>query len=79
MTMISVRLAEDQFQQVTTWAETLEVDRSSFIREAIRRRLAELQGPIDAERWLETPLSENETALEELDEWGPADDWSDWE
>ena len=33
----------------------------------------------DADRWAATPLDEGEQALREIANWGPAEDWSDWD
>jgi hypothetical protein len=32
----------------------------------------------DDRRWADQPLDEGERALAEISEWGPAEDWSDW-
>ncbi len=31
-----------------------------------------------AEVWLETPLASDESAIAQIADWGPAEDWSDW-
>jgi hypothetical protein len=46
--------------------------------EALRRHLDRLASEGDADRWNAAPLSEGERALDEIADWGPAEDWSDW-
>jgi hypothetical protein len=40
--------------------------------------LAALAADQDVEAYAEKPLTEDEKALAEIAEWGPADDWADW-
>lgn len=78
MTMLSFRVDSADAAAAQRWAERLGIDRSELLRDALRRRLVELAGEGDAERWEATPLDEGERALGEVGEWGPAEDWSDW-
>jgi len=78
MTMLSFRVDDAEALEVQRWAERLHIDRSELLREALRRHLVRLAGEHDADRWQAQPLDEGERALQEIAEWGPAEDWSDW-
>lgn len=78
MTMLSFRVDERDADAVQRWAETLGVDRSELLREALRRHLDRLAAEGDADRWALSPLDEGERSLGDIADWGPADDWSDW-
>lgn len=78
MTMLSFRVEEDEAAQLRVWASRLGVDRSALLREALHRHLLRLASEVDAETWRSSPLSEDESALAQVGEWGPAEDWSDW-
>jgi predicted transcriptional regulator len=78
MTMLSFRLDDDDARQVGEWAERLGVDRSHFLRDAVRRHLNRLNSEADVGRWLDDPLEDGEVLLAEIADWGPAEDWSDW-
>lgn len=78
MTMLSFRVEESEADEAQRWAETLGIDRSELLREALRRHLNRLASEDDAERWIASPLDEGERALGEIADWGPAEDWSDW-
>ena len=79
MTMLSFRVEERDADAAQRWAEVLGVDRSELLREALRRHLDRLASEGDADRWNAQPLDEAEQALAEIAEWGPAEDWSDWD
>jgi predicted transcriptional regulator len=78
MTMLSFRVDERDAGALREWADRLGLDRSALLREALRRHLARLNSEVDAGRWESSPLSAAERALEEVADWGPAEDWSDW-
>jgi predicted transcriptional regulator len=78
MTMLSFRVDADEAVQAQRWAERLGMDRSQLLRDALRRHLLRLASENDAETWLDQPLDEAERSLEEISDWGPAEDWSDW-
>lgn len=78
MTMLSFRVDDRDADAVRRWAESLGVDRSELLREALRRHLDRLASEGDADRWSAQPLEDGEHALSEVAEWGPAEDWSDW-
>lgn len=78
MTMLSFRVDERAATEAQRWAETLGVDRSELLRDALRLHLDRLASEGDAERWEKTPLESGERALADLADWGPAEDWSEW-
>jgi hypothetical protein len=78
MTMVSFRLDDRDAAAARQWAERLGIDRSELLREALRRHLDRLASEHDVDRWAAQPLDERERALEEISDWGPAEDWSDW-
>lgn len=78
MTMLSFRVGEGDAADVQQWAERLGIDRSELLRDALHQHLVQLRAEIEIEAWAATPLSETETALAEIADWGLAEDWTDW-
>jgi len=78
MTMLSFRVDDDEFAALQHWADELGVHRSALLREAVRVHLNRLASEHDAERWAALPLTEGESVLVTIAEWGPAEDWKDW-
>lgn len=78
MTMLSFRVEDTEAEDAQQWAERLGVDRSELLRQALRRHLDRLRSEDDAQRWVAKPLDAGESALGEVADWGPAEDWSDW-
>ena len=79
MTMLSFRLEDEEAARVQAWAEKLGVDRSELLREAVHRFLAKLASEADAVTWTNKPLGPEEQELAAAADWGPAEDWSDWD
>jgi Ribbon-helix-helix protein, copG family len=79
MTMLSFRAPEADAAEAQRWAEALGVDRSELLREALHRHLVRLRSETDAERWVEAPATDAELSLGAIADWGPAEDWSDWD
>ncbi len=79
MTMLSFRVPDDEAAEVQRWADALGVDRSEILRDAVHRHLVALGGEHDAEAWERVPLDPGERSLSEVADWGPAEDWADWE
>jgi predicted transcriptional regulator len=79
MTMFSFRVSDDEAAEVQRWAEALGMDRSEILRDALHRHLVGLSSEHDAEAWAQTPLTDSERSLESIAEWGPAEDWADWD
>lgn len=44
----------------------------------LRRHLAEVVADRDAHAHTEMPVTDDEKALAQIAEWGPAEDWLDW-
>jgi hypothetical protein len=78
MTMLSFRVADDEAAEAQRWAETLGQDRSELLREALHGHLVRLRSEVDAKNWERVPLTEAESSLAQVADWGPAEDWSDW-
>ncbi len=78
MTMLSFRIDDDDAAAVQRWAEELGVDRSALLRDAVRRHLNRLASEHDVDQWEALPLTEGESALATIADWGPAEDWGDW-
>lgn len=79
MTMLSFRVGESDAAEIQRWAQALGVDRSELLRDAVHRHLVQLRGDEDASKWGQTPATEAEASLAEIAEWGPAEDWADWD
>jgi predicted transcriptional regulator len=78
MTMLSFRVADSEAAEVRRWAEALGLDRSELLREALHRHLVRLRSETDAAVWERIPPTEEEQALGQIADWGPAEDWADW-
>jgi hypothetical protein len=79
MTMLSFRVPDGEAAEAQRWAEKLGVDRSELLREALHRHLVRLRSETDASRWERAPLTGAELSLGEIADWGPAEDWADWD
>jgi predicted transcriptional regulator len=79
MTMLSFRVDDRDADEAQRWAEALGIDRSELLRDALRRHLDRLASEGDADRWNASPPDDGEQALGEIADWGPAEDWSDWD
>jgi predicted transcriptional regulator len=78
MTMLSFRVDDEDAAAIQRWADELGIDRSALLRDAVRQHLNRLHSEQDAERWEGLPLSDGESALATIADWGPAEDWQDW-
>jgi predicted transcriptional regulator len=79
MTMLSFRVSDHEAAEVQRWAEALGTDRSEILRDALHRHLVGLSGEHDAQVWQRAPLTDVERSLTEISDWGPAEDWVDWD
>jgi hypothetical protein len=79
MTMLSFRVAESEAAEAQRWAQQLGVDRSELLREALHNHLVRLRSELDASHWEQMPLTGAERSLAEIADWGPAEDWADWD
>lgn len=78
MTMLSFRVADAEAEELGRWAEALGVDRSEFLREALHLQLVRLRSDAEASAAERIPPTEAELSLAEIADWGPAEDWADW-
>lgn len=78
MTMLSFRVDDEDAETIQHWADVLGVDRSALLRDAVRLHLNRLASEHDADRWQALPLTDGESALAAIADWGPAEDWADW-
>lgn len=76
--MLSFRVDDTEAASVQQWAERLGVDRSEVLREALRRHLVRLAAEQDIAAWTANPPTSAESGFSEIEDWGPAEDWSDW-
>ena len=76
--MISFRVDDNEARAAQRWADELGIDKSELLREALHRHLTRLASEHDADTWLDHPLTDDETAIGKIAEWGPAEDWTDW-
>ena len=78
MTMLSFRVDEEDAAAIQRWVDELGIDRSALLRDAVRQHLNRLAAENDADRWEDLPLTDGESALATIADWGPAEDWQDW-
>lgn len=76
--MVSFRADEADIAEVDRWAARLGVERSELMREALAAHIARLAAEGEAAAYETQPLTDDEVALDDSDDWGPAEDWSDW-
>ena len=76
--MLSFRADDEDVAEADRWARCLGVERSELLRDALAGHLARLSAEADAASYEAQPLTADEIALDALDEWGPAEDWSAW-
>ena len=76
--MVSFRAEEADIAAADRWADRLGVERSELMREALAAHLARLAAEGEADLYDARPVAADELALDEVDDWGPAEDWSDW-
>ncbi len=77
--MFSFRVNDADAAAVELWAARLHVDRSELLRAALRRHLSELTADHDVGAYALHPVTDEENALSEIADWGPAEDWTDWD
>ena len=78
MTMLSFRVGDEDAAAIQRWADELGIDRSVLLRDAVRRHLNRLASEHEGDRWEAVPLTDGESALAAIADWGPAEDWEDW-
>ena len=78
MTMVSFRADDEQIAELRRWSDELGVERSQLLRDALHRYLLRLQSEREAAIYEQIPLADEEVAVSQVADWGPAEDWSDW-
>lgn len=78
MTMLSFRVETAEAVAAQRWAEHLGVDRSELLRNALHRYLIGLAAQHEPDVYEREPMTPDETAVETIADWGPAEDWGDW-
>ena len=76
--MVSFRADEEDVAAAERWAAILGVERSELLREALAGHLARLAAEEEALAYEREPLTDEDGVLDAADDWGPAEDWSDW-
>jgi hypothetical protein len=76
--MVSFRAEEQDVAEADRWARRLGIERSELLREALATHLARLAAEDDAASYATHPFTAEEAELDNVDDWGPAEDWSDW-
>jgi hypothetical protein len=78
MTMVSFRVDEAEVERLREWTSVS----ASTGRSSSGKRCGGTSCVSPASRtprvWEARPLEEGERSLAEIDDWGPAEDWSDW-
>jgi hypothetical protein len=77
--MVSFRADEEDVAAADSWAAALGIERSELLREALAAHLARLAAEGEAAAYERVPCTDDEAALDAADDWGPAEDWSDWD
>ncbi len=76
--MLSFRADDEDIAAADRWAQRLGVERSELLRDALATHLDRLASEGDVAAYEAVPLTADESALDAVDDWGPAEDWSDW-
>ena len=76
--MLSFRVESADAAQIQRWAQELGVDRSALLRDAVRLHLVRLAAETDVGAWVAMPAADDERELDQIADWGPAEDWADW-
>ncbi len=70
-------MSDDDAADVDDIARTLGVDRSSVVRDAVRRYVNHIKAIGEGDR-ADGAVDPSQPAFAAVAEWGPAEDWSDW-
>jgi hypothetical protein len=76
--MVSFRADDEDIAEADRWASRLGIDRSELLRDALAGHLSRLAAEAEVATYDAHPFDADELALDAADEWGPAEDWSDW-
>lgn len=78
MTLLSFHVNNKEAADAQRWADRLGITRSELLRDSLRRYLGRLESEGEANRWQAQPLTDAESILGEIADWGKTEDWSDW-
>ena len=78
MTMLSFRVDDTEATEALRWASKWGIDKSELLRTALHNYIVRLKSEDDARIWQEMPLNEDEQSLLGINDWGVAEDWSEW-
>lgn len=78
MTMLSFRVDDAEASEALRWASKLGIDKSELLRTALHSYIVRLKSEDDTRIWQEMPLNEDEQTLLGINDWGVAEDWSEW-
>ena len=76
--MLSFRVPPEEAARARETADYLEIALSELFREALRLHINAILAVRDAEIYEKMPVTEDELALNAVEYWLPAEDWSDW-
>ena len=76
--MVRLRAVDADSVEVDRWAERFGMERSVLLRDALAGHLARLRAEEDVAAYAAQPETPDEVALDTADDWGPAEDWTDW-
>jgi antitoxin component of RelBE/YafQ-DinJ toxin-antitoxin module len=77
--MVSFRVDDDDVAAADRWANRLGLERSELLREALFAHLARLAAETEVAAYETQPSRAEEALLDEVDDWGPAEEWTDWQ
>ena len=75
---MSFRVREEDAREASRWAAALGIDRSDLLRAALHRHLVGLSAAEEVDAYTQMPLDAGELSLTAIEDWGPAEEWSDW-
>ena len=61
MTMLSFRVDDDEARRAQRWADTLGIDKSELLRQALHRHLVRLASEHDVVTWQQEPLTRRDS------------------
>ena len=78
MTLLSFHANDKEAADAQRWADRLGMNRSELLRYSLCQYLGWLESDGEANRWEALPLTDAESMLGEIADWGKMEDWSDW-
>lgn len=78
MTLLSFHVNDNQAADAQRWADRLGINKSELLRDSLHRYLGWLESEEEADRRQARPLTDTESMLGAIADWGKMEDWSDW-